>query len=134
MSSSVSATFHQHSWPFESIGFGRYASLDASLRLNQIYSRWQSLLFEFGDTAGAHQTLSGSTYDAAKSPPIGHCLAVAYLNLFEEAYHYRNSRVLIFWHVLPKSFWASIKNSMCKQFSQYPYLRSLWEAECSSWS
>lgn len=101
---------------------------------NQIYSRWQALLFKYGDTAGAHQTLSETRYEPAKSRPPGHHIAVAYLNLFEEAYHYRNSRVLIFWHLLPKPFWASIENSMRKQFKQYPYLRSLWDAENSSWS
>ena len=102
---------------------------------NQIYSRWQELLFKYGDTAGAHQTLSSTRYDPALSPrPVGHYIAVAYLNLFEEAFHYRNSRVLILWHLLPKPFWKSIKISMRKQFRQYLYLRSLWEAENSSWS
>ncbi|MCR5884642.1 hypothetical protein LRS03_18035 [Rhizobacter sp. J219] len=101
---------------------------------NQIYARWQALLFKYGDTAGAHQTLSEKRYEPGISRPAGHHIAVAYLNLFEEAFHYRNSRILIFWHLLPKPFWVSIENSMRKQFKQYPYLQSLWVAEHSSWS
>jgi len=102
---------------------------------NQIYSRWQSLVFKFGDTEGAYQALVSTRYvkGAADRPP-GHSIAVGYLNLFEEAFRYRNSRVLVFWHLLPSSFWMSIKNSMRKQFQQYPYLRSFWEAETTSWS
>jgi len=102
---------------------------------NQIYSRWQALVFKFEDTAGAYQALIATTYvkGMADRPP-GHTIAVGYLNLFEEAFRYRNSRVLVLWHLLPRPFWTSIKNSMRKQFQQYPYLRSFWEAESNSWS
>jgi len=102
---------------------------------NQIYARWQSLLFKFADVADAHELLSTTAYSRGSGVrPKAHFIAVGYINLFEEAFRYRNSRLLFLWRVLPRPFWISIVNSMQKQFRNFSYLRTYWEAEQDSFS
>lgn len=101
---------------------------------NQLYSRWQSLLFKFADTQGANEYLRFSEYRMEQTRPPAHYIAVAYMNLFEEAFRYRHARILVFWRVLPNAFWISIENSMKKQFTQFLYLRTFWQMEQSSFS
>jgi len=101
---------------------------------NQIYSRWQTLLFKFADTPGAHAYLTETEYRSDISRDKAHYIAVGYINLFEEVFRYHRSRVLLFVPLLPNDFWISIENSMSKQFQKYLYLRTLWKSEESSFS
>ncbi|ANQ85763.1 hypothetical protein dqs_2733 [Azoarcus olearius] len=100
---------------------------------NQLYARWQSLLFKFADVEDAHTGLA-RPYARDLPRTKAHFIVVAYLNLFEEAFRYREARYAFAWHVLPEPFWQSIVKSMTKQFSNYRYLRSFWEQEQDSWS
>lgn len=100
---------------------------------NQLYARWQSLLFKFADAEDAHVSLA-RPYARDLPRTKAHFIVVAYLNLFEEAFRYREARYAFAWHVLPEPFWQSIVKSMTKQFSNYRYLRSFWEQEQDSWS
>lgn len=116
---------------------GIFAAL-LSMRVNvcnQLYARWQSLLFKFADIDGAHDALACEYIrGAASSRSKAHFIAVAYVNLFEEAYRYRHARFAFIWRVLPEPFWQSIVRSMTKQFANYLYLRSFWAAEKDSFS
>ncbi|MBN8492691.1 MAG: hypothetical protein J0M00_14855 [Burkholderiales bacterium] len=109
-----------------------------SLRLtvcNQIYARWQSLIFKFADTEGAHAYLVATEYAPGADRPPAHYIAVGYMNLFEEAYRYHKAKMFIFFvPVLPNAFWYSIENSMKKQLRQFKYLRTYWQQERSSFS
>lgn len=102
---------------------------------NQIYGRWQALLFQFAGTEGAHRFLRQNR-DVADQPgrSPAHFIAVAYLNLFEETFRHLESRLLVFRRVLPGPFWRSIENSMRKPFDRFLYLRTYWHAEKSSFS
>lgn len=77
---------------------------------NQLYARWQ-----------AKRSRS-------------HFIAVADVNLFEEAFRYHEARFALVWRVLPDPFWESIVKSMTKQFRNYLYLRTFWEREQDSFS
>ena len=115
---------------------GIFAAL-LSMRVNvcnQIYSRWQSLLFKFADADGAHEGLMSDYSRDLKSRTKAHFIATAYLNLFEEAYRYRHARFVFMWRVLPEPFWDSIVKSKTKQFTNYAYIRTLWQMEKASYS
>lgn len=101
---------------------------------NQLYARWQSLLFKFADIEGAHEALAQPYSRALSARPKAHFIVVAYLNLFEEAYRYSQARYAFAWRVLPEPFWQSIVKSMTKQFAHYRYLRSFWENEQDSYA
>lgn len=100
---------------------------------NQIYLRWQSLLFKTSDIKDAYNILATTAYEEGKRSEA-HYIAVGYLNLFEEAYRYHESKLLFFIPLLPKSFWISIRNSMKKHFKDWKYLRTFWHIERSSYS
>lgn len=115
---------------------GIFAAL-LSMRVNvcnQIYARWQSLLFKFADIEGAYEGLTGEYTKDLTARKKAHFIAVAYVNLFEEAFRYRHARFAFVWRVLPEPFWNSIVNSMTKQFSTYRYLRTFWASEKDSFS
>lgn len=101
---------------------------------NQLYARWQSLLFKFADVQDAHENLTVAYTKAQKSRSKAHFIAVAYVNLFEEAYRYRHARFACIWPILPEPFWNSIVKSMTKQFSNYLYFRTFWVTEKDSFS
>jgi len=101
---------------------------------NQLYARWQSLLFKFADADRAHETLLTPYSKDLTTRTKAHFIAVAYVNLFEEAYRYRQARFAFIWRVLPEPFWDSIVKSMTKQFSNYTYLRTFWRQEQNSFS
>ena len=115
---------------------GIFAAL-LSMRVNvcnQLYARWQSLLFKFADADRAHETLTSRYTKDLAARTKAHFIAVAYVNLFEEAYRYRQARFAFIWRVLPEPFWDSIVKSMTKQFSNYTYLRTFWSSEQDSFS
>lgn len=101
---------------------------------NQLYARWQSLLFKFADVQDAHEELKLAYAKAQTNRTKAHFIAVAYVNLFEEAYRYRHARFACIWPILPAPFWDSIVKSMTKQFSNYLYLRTFWSTEQDSFS
>lgn len=101
---------------------------------NQLYARWQSLLFKFADVQNAHEALSVAYERKQSCRSQAHFIAVAYINLFEEAYRYRHARFAFIWWILPEPFWQSIVKSMTKQFSNYLYFRTFWAAEKDSFS
>lgn len=102
---------------------------------NQIYARWQNLIFKFADTNGAHAYLVQTEYTPGADRPAAHYIAVGYMNLFEEAYRYHQAKMFLFFlPVLPNAFWNSIENSMKKQLRQFKYLRTYWQQERSSFS
>ncbi len=101
---------------------------------NQLYARWQSLLFKFADVQDAHEHLKLAYAKAQTNRTKAHFIAVAYVNLFEEAYRYRHARFACIWPILPEPFWESIVKSMTKQFSNYLYIRTFWSTEKDSFS
>lgn len=101
---------------------------------NQLYARWQALLFKLADVVQEHATLKTAYTRDLPARTKAHYIAVAYINLFEEAYRYRHARFAFVWRVLPEPFWDSIVRSMTKQFASYLYFRTFWATEKDSFS
>jgi hypothetical protein len=113
--------------------FAVLTSLRASA-YGQIFSRFQGVLLKLADHPDLFDRMKTEAYTEAENDPNTPAVATnphrfyanAIVNLYEEAFHLYNSRVLSVIDPLSADYWESLLGSMRAAF-QMKYVRTHWE-------